>query len=343
MPRGSPRGPFRRCAMRSSVLRHEDPISLIGNTPLVHLKSVSERAGAEIWGKCEFLNPTGSVKDRPAKTMVDAAEKRGEISPGGLLVEGTAGNTGIGLSMIAAVRGYRCHFVIPETMSPDKIAFARLLGAEVTLTPKVPWDDPRHYSHVAREIAESEDNAVYLNQFENQDNVTSHYETTGPEIWEQTEGRVDAVVLGAGTGGTMTGIGRFLKERRSDVEILCSDPAGSAYRAWVEDHEVRAEGDSILEGVGIGKIPSCFDRDVCDGAMTIEDQEAIDEVYRLLRDEGLFVGGSAGLSVAGAVRYARGAGRGKTIVCNLCDTGSRYLSNIFQPEWLALRGLQTPE
>lgn len=319
------------------------PIALIGNTPLVYLKSFSERAGAHIWGKCEFMNPTGSVKDRPAMRMVEEAEKRGELAPGGTIIEGTAGNTGIGLALVASVKGYRCVFCIPETMSPNKVAFAKLLGAEVVLTKVVPWSDPEHYSQVSRRLADSMDNAVYLNQFENQDNIASHYETTGPELWEQTEGAIDAIVMGSGTGGTVTGIGRFLKERNPEVQIVVADPTGSAYRSWVKSETVETEGSSILEGVGIGRIPSCFDRSVMDDAMTVPDQDAVDACYRLMWDEGLFCGGSAGLSIAGAMRYAESAGRGKTIVVNLCDTGSRYTSNLYNAEWLASKGLTIPE
>ncbi|GAB4374460.1 MAG: cysteine synthase A [Acidobacteriota bacterium] len=319
------------------------PLDLIGGTPLVRLESVSRRAGAEIWGKCEFLNPTGSVKDRPARLMVERAEAEGRLRPGGTLIEGTAGNTGIGLALVAAVRGYRCVFVIPETMSPEKIQFARLLGAEVQLSPQVGWDDPRHYSQVARRLEQELDDAVYLNQFDNPANLDVHYLTTGPEIWEQTGGAVDAVVMGAGTGGTISGVGRFLKERRADVSVVLADPEGSVYRPWVESGEPRAEGCSILEGVGIGRVPGCFDRDVIDDALTVPDQDAVDEVYRLLWDEGLFVGGSSGLSVAAAVRWARDAGRGRRIVCNLCDSGARYRSTLFDADWLARHGLRRPE
>lgn len=318
------------------------PLALIGNTPLVHLRRISERAGATILGKCEFLNPTGSVKDRAALFMVERAETRGALRPGGTIVEGTAGNTGIGLAMVAAAKGYRCVFVIPETMSGEKIAFARLLGAEVVLTKQAPWSDPEHYNQVARRLAASRENAVHLNQFDNLDNVASHYETTGPEIWAQTGGRVDAIVMGAGTGGTITGIARALKERNPRVRAILADPQGSVYQRFVACGEAAGSGSSILEGVGIGRVPLCFDRDCIDEAITIPDQDAVDEAYRLLWEEGLYVGGSAGLSLAGAVRYAAGEGRGKTIVCNLCDTGSRYASTIFRAEWLHAKGLRVP-
>lgn len=325
------------------MIRAIDSVALIGRTPLVRLPSVSQRAGADIWGKCEFLNPTGSVKDRPARTMVLEAEKRGELRPGGTIVEGTAGNTGIGLALVAAARGYRCLFVIPETMSPEKIAFARILGAEVRTVPKAPYSDPKHYNHVARDLALSLDNAFWANQFDNEDNRLAHYTTTGPEIWEQTEGRVDAVVMGAGTGGTISGVGRFLKERKPAVKIIVSDPPGSAIHSYVRTGEVVAEGSSFVEGVGISRVTRNFDRSVVDDAIAVPDQESVDEAYRLLRDEGLFVGGSAGLSVAGALRYARGEGRGKTIVCNLCDGGSRYVGSLYDPNWLSKNGLVPPE
>lgn len=325
------------------MIRAYDPVALIGRTPLVYLPSVSKRAGADIWGKCEFLNPTGSVKDRPARTMVLEAEKRGELRPGGTIVEGTAGNTGIGLALVAAVRGYRCLFVIPETMSAEKIASARMLGAEVRTVPKAPYSDPRHYNHVARDLAASMDNAFWSNQFDNEDNRLAHYVTTGPEIWEQTEGHVDAVVMGSGTGGTISGVGRFLKERNPAIKVIVSDPPGSAIYSYVKTGEVVAEGSSIAEGVGISRVTKNFDRSVVDDAILVPDQESVNEVYRLLRDEGLFVGGSAGLSVAGALRYAREEGCGRTIVCNLCDGGSRYASSLFDPNWLRSKGLVPPE
>ena len=320
----------------------DDPVALIGNTPLVHLPSVSERAGARILGKCEFLNPTGSVKDRPARTIVVEAEKRGELRPGGTIVEGTAGNTGIGLALVAAVKGYRCLFVIPNTMAPEKIDFARLLGAEVRLVEKLPYSDPGHYNHVARDLAAGMDNTIWANQFDNLDNVLAHYTTTGPEIWEQTEGKVDAVVMGSGTGGTVTGVGRFLKERNSRIKIVVSDPGGSAITSYVKEGKIEAPGSSIVEGVGIGRITKCFDREVIDEALRITDQEAVNEAYRLMWDEGLFVGASAGLSLAGAIRWAREEGRGTTIVCNLCDTGSRYASRLYNPAWLAEKGIELP-
>ncbi len=325
-----------------SVLIAADPVALIGNTPLVHLPRVSARAGARILGKCEFLNPTGSVKDRPARTIVEEAERRGELRPGGTIVEGTAGNTGIGLALVAAVKGYRCLFVIPDTMSPEKVAFARLLGAEVRLVPKAPYSDPGNYNHVARELAAGMDNAIWANQFDNPDNVKAHYTTTGPEIWEQTGGEVDAVVMGCGTGGTLSGVGRFLKERRRDIQVVVADPLGSVLYSHVKEGGTDAPGSSIIEGVGIGRVTRCFDASVVDDAVRVGDQEAVDEAYHLLWDEGLFVGASAGLSVAGALQWARGAGRGKTIVCNLCDTGSRSVSRLYNPAWLAEQGLCPP-
>ena len=320
-----------------------DPLELIGHTPLVFLRAVSARAGARIYGKCEFLNPTGSVKDRAALGIVEAAEERGELRPGGTIVEGTAGNTGIGLAYVAAQKGYRCILVIPDTMSPEKIELTRLMGAEVQLVPKAPYSDPRHYNHVARDLAAGMPNAFWANQFDNRDNVQAHYTTTGPEIWEQTEGKVDAVVFGSGTGGTISGVGRFLKERNPGVRVVVADPGGSAIHAWVKEGKLEAPGSSIIEGVGIARITKCFDREVVDDALQITDQEAVNETYRLLWDEGLLVGSSAGLSVAGAVRWAQGEGRGKVIVCALCDTGTRYLSRLFNPDWLAAQNLTRPE
>ncbi|MFQ5768178.1 MAG: cysteine synthase A [Acidobacteriota bacterium] len=319
-----------------------DGMGLIGQTPLVYLPSVSARAGAHIYGKCEFLNPTGSVKDRPARTIVLEAEKRGELRPGGTLVEGTAGNTGIGLALVAAVRKYRCIFIIPDTMSPEKAAFARLLGAEVRLVPKVPYADPANYNHVARDLAREIPNAIWCNQFDNPDNILAHYTTTGPEIWQQTEGRVEAVVMGSGTGGTLTGVGRFLKERNKGIKIILADGPGSVLYSYIKEGQPRSEGSSIVEGVGVGRVTDCFDRSVVDDALMIPDQEAVNEAYRLLWDEGLLVGASAGLSVAGAVAWARNEGKGKVIVCNLCDSGSRYMSRLFSPEWLSGQGLTVP-
>ena len=323
--------------------RFSDPVALIGNTPLVYLPSVSERAGAKIYGKCEFLNPTGSVKDRPARTIVEQAEKRGELEPGGTIVEGTAGNTGISLALVAAVKGYRCLFVIPNTMTPEKIAFARQLGAEVRLVEKLPYSDPKHYNHIARDLAAGMENTIWANQFDNPDNVLAHYTTTGPEIWEQTEGKVDVVVMGSGTGGTISGVGRFLKERRPGVKIVAADPGGSAIYSYIKEGRIEAPGSSIVEGVGIGRITKCFDRSVVDDALQVSDQEAVNETYRLMWDEGLFVGASAGLSLAGAIRWAREQGRGQTIVCNLCDGGSRYVSRLYNPEWLREKELEVPQ
>ncbi|MFQ5668952.1 MAG: cysteine synthase A [Acidobacteriota bacterium] len=323
----------------TSRAAHDGAVALVGGTPLVFLPAISERAGARLYGKCEFLNPTGSVKDRPARTMVEQAEKRGELRPGGTIVEGTAGNTGIGLALVAAARKYRCLLVIPETMSAEKITLARLLGAEVRLVPKVPYSDPGHYSHVAERLAGDLENAIWANQFDNPDNILAHYTTTGPEIWEQTEGKVDAVVMGCGTGGTLTGVGRFLKERRSGIEMVVSDPGGSVLYSFVKENRMEAPGSSIVEGVGIGRVTRCFDRQVVDDVLRISDREAVGASFALLREEGLFVGPSSGLSVAGAIRWAQGRGRGKTIVCNLCDTGSRYLSTVYNAGWLKAKGL----
>jgi len=322
-------------------VRHENAVAMIGNTPLVYLESASRRAGADIWGKCEFLNPTGSVKDRPARTIVEEAERRGELAPGGTIVEGTAGNTGIGLALVAAVKGYACHLVIPETMSREKVEIARMMGAEIELVPKVGYDDPGHYNHVARRKAESLDNAIFADQFDNPDNVKAHYTTTGPEIWEQTDGEVDAVVTGSGTGGTVSGVGRFLKERKPGVEIVVSDPGGSMIYPWVKHGKKEAEGSSVVEGVGISRVTECFDREVVDDALRVTDQEAIDATWRLLWEEGLHVGASAGLSVAGAIEWGRRRGGG-TIVCFLCDTGTRYTSRVFNPGWLEQQGIVPP-
>lgn len=326
---------------RARVAAYDDPVELIGNTPLVYLPGPSERAGADIWGKCEFLNPSGSVKDRAARQIVVEAEARGELGPGGTIVEGTAGNTGIGLALVAAVRGYRCILVIPDTMSPEKIALARLMGAEVQLVPKTGYDDPEHYVHRARALAAEMDNAICADQFDNVDNVKAHYVATGPELWEQTGGQIDALVCGAGTGGTISGAGRFLKERDEGVDIVLSDPGGSALFSYVKHGRLEAEGSSVIEGVGISRKTECFDDTVVDEALQIGDQAALDETYRLLWEAGLHCGASAGLSVAGAIRWGRERGGG-TIVCVLCDLGSRYSSTIFDPEWLVSQDLEPP-
>jgi cysteine synthase A len=315
----------------------------VGNTPLIRLPGISEETGCEILGKAEFLNPGGSVKDRAAMGIVDAAEASGELRPGGLVIEGTAGNTGIGLTHICNERGYRCLIVIPETQSQEKIDLLRILGAEVRPVPAKPYKDPGNYQHIARRLAEETDNAIYAGQFDNTANRDAHYRTTGPEVWAETDGRIDAFVAATGTGGTLAGVSRYLKEQDERVRIVLNDPPGSALWHWIKHGELKAVGGgSITEGIGTSRITKNLERTVIDDAVMPSDQEAVDMVYRLLHEEGLFLGGSSGLNVAAAVQVARELGPGHTIVTILCDSGARYQSRLFDADWLAEKGLQAP-
>lgn len=317
----------------------ENPLGLIGNTPLVHLRSFDQQSGCRILGKCEFMNPGASVKDRPALYMVEEAERAGKLRPGGVVVEGTAGNTGIGVAMVCAAKGYRCILVIPETMAREKIDLVRSYGAEVVLSKKAPWGDPGHYHEIAQKIVAETPGAIFADQFNNPANTESHYRTTGPELWDQTEGRIDALVAGMGTSGTLVGAGRYLKEKNPSIKIVVSDPGGSLYHDYITKGETTSEGSSVLEGVGIGRLPGIFDKGPIDEIIRVEDPEALGAMQQIIRKEGLFVGGSAGLSVAGALRIAEELGPGKTIVTVLCDSGRNYMSKIFNAEWLAAQGL----
>jgi len=317
----------------------ENPLDLIGNTPLVHLRSFDGASGCRILGKCEFMNPGDSVKDRPALYMVETAERAGSLKPGGVVVEGTAGNTGIGLALVCAAKGYRCILVIPETMAKEKIDLVRAIGAEVVLAKKAPWGDPGHYNEIARRIVADTPGAVFMNQFDNPANTVSHYETTGRELWEQTGGRVDALVAGMGTSGTLVGAGRYLKERNPAVKVVVADPMGSVYFNYLTTGEPKAEGSSVLEGVGIGRLPGIFEKGPIDDIIRIDDREALGAMWQIIRREGLFVGGSSGLSVAGAVKVARQIGPGKTIVTVLCDSGRNYMSKVFNEDWMKAQGL----
>lgn len=314
----------------------------VGNTPLIHLRRLSEETGCEILGKAEFLNPGGSVKDRAALFIVDDAERRGTLKPGGTVVEGTAGNTGIGLAHICAARGYRCVIVIPDNQSQEKFELLRTLGAEVRPVPPKPYKDPDNYQKIAGRLAESLPNAVWAQQFDNVVNRQAHYETTGPEIWRDTEGRVDAFVSAVGTGGTLAGTARFLKEKKPAVRIVLADPHGSALYSWAKTGKLEAEGSSIAEGIGTTRITANFEGTPVDDAVRISDAQAVAMVYRLLREEGLFVGGSTGINVAAAVEVARSLGPGHTVVTLLCDRGSLYQQRLFNPAWLAERGLSAP-
>jgi cysteine synthase A len=315
-------------------------IGTVGNTPLIRLARLSEETGCEILGKAEFLNPGGSVKDRAALFIVRDAERRGALKAGGTVVEGTAGNTGIGLAHICAARGYRCVIVIPDNQSQEKMDLLRVLGAEVRPVPPKPYVDADNYQKIAGRTAAQLPNAIWANQFDNVVNRQAHYETTGPEIWKDTGGKVDAFVSAVGTGGTLAGIARFLKEKKPGVRIVLADPTGSALYNWVKTGELKAAGSSITEGIGTTRITANFEGTPVDDAVHVEDQAAVSMVYRLLREEGLYVGGSTGINVAAAVRVARDLGPGHTIVTLLCDRGSLYFQRLFNPEWLRSKGLE---
>ena len=324
-----------------------DFTALVGNTPLVRLKKASERTGCEILGKCEFLNPGGSVKDRAALAIVEDAERKGLLRPGGVIVEGTAGNTGIGLALVGNVRGYRTVIVMPETQSQEKKDMLRILGADLRLVPAVPYKDPNNYVKVAgrlaEELAKTEPNGViWANQFDNVANREGHYRTTGPEIWEQTGGRIDAFTCAVGTGGTLAGVGMFLKERNPAVRIVCADPMGAALYHWYKHGELRAEGSSITEGIGQSRITKNLEGAPVDDAVQIRDEEALPIIFDLVREEGLVLGGSSGINVAGAIRVARELGPGHVVVTILCDYGTRYQSRLFNPTFLREKGLPVP-
>jgi len=324
-----------------------DFTKLVGNTPLVRLRKASERTGCEILGKCEFLNPGGSVKDRAALAIVEDAERKGLLRPGGVIVEGTAGNTGIGLALVGNVRGYRTVIVMPETQSQEKKDMLRILGADLRLVPAVPYKDPNNYVKVAgrlaEELARSEPNgAIWANQFDNVANREGHYRTTGPEIWEQTGGRIDAFTCAVGTGGTLAGVGMFLKERNPAIRIVCADPMGAALYHWYKHGELRAEGSSITEGIGQSRITKNLEGAPVDDAVRIPDEEALPIIFDLVREEGLVLGGSSGINVAGAIRVAEELGPGHTVVTILCDYGTRYQSRLFNPTFLREKGLPVP-
>ena len=323
-------------------------LDAIGNTPLVRLRGPSEQTGCEILGKAEFMNPGGSVKDRAALGIVRDAEARGLLQPGGVIVEGTAGNTGIGLALVGHVLGYRTVIVMPETQRQEKIDTLRAYGAEVRLVPAVPYKNPENYVHVSQRLAEtlaaSEPNgAVWANQFDNTANYAFHLTTTGPEIWAQTGGRIDGFICAVGTGGTLAGVGRALKARDMRVQIGLADPTGSALYNHFTHGELKSEGGSITEGIGNGRITKNLAEAVVDHAFQLPDTESIPLVFQLLREEGLLLGGSSGVNVAGAMRLARELGPGHTIVTILCDSGLRYRQRLFNPAFLESKGLPVPE
>ena len=314
-------------------------IATIGNTPLIRLNSFSEQTGCEILGKAEFLNPGGSVKDRAALYIIEAAERNGTLKPGGTVVEGTAGNTGIGLAHICNAKGYKCLIIIPETQSQEKIDLLRTLGAEVRTVPAVPYKDPNNYVKLSGRIAAELDNAIWANQFENLANRQAHYETTAAEIWAQTEGKITDWVAATGTGGTYAGVAMFMKERNPAIYCVVADPMGSGLYSYVKTGEVKLEGSSITEGIGNSRITGNMVGAPIDDAIQIADPEAIRVVYQLLEKDGLFMGGSVGINVAAAVALAKQMGPGRTIVTILCDGGSRYQSKLFNKNWLREKGL----
>jgi cysteine synthase A len=317
-----------------------DFVDAIGNTPLIRLRRVSDETGCDIYGKAEFMNPGGSVKDRAARAIVLDAERRGTLKPGGTVVEGTAGNTGIGLAHVCNARGYRCVIVMPDNQSPEKYALIEALGAEVRRVKTVPYSDPNHYQKVAGRLAQELPNAIWSNQFDNTANRRAHLETTGPEIWQQTDGRIHAFVSASGTGGTLAGVSEYLKSRNSGVRTVLADPPGSSLYEYVRHGVVKPTGSgSITEGIGIGRVTANMQDAPIDDALHIQDDETVRYVYRLLREEGLFVSSTSGINVAAAVRVARDLGPGHIVVTLLCDTGSKYLSRLFNRDWLAQKGL----
>src|SRR5437764_1497265 len=324
-------------------------VEAICNTPLIKLERVSEQTGCTILGKAEFMNPGQSVKDRAARQILLEAEKRGDIKPGGLVVEGTAGNTGIGLALVANARGYRTLIVIPETQSQEKKDMLRLCGAELVEVPAVPYSNPNNYQHIARRIAEdlrkTEPNGVlYADQWNNLDNRKAHYVSTGPEIWEQTGGKVDGFICAIGTGGTIAGVATYLREKKNDIVIGIADPKGAAmYNLFAHGQAKASDGGSITEGIGLGRVTRIIEDIKVDKPYLIPDEEAVPLIFDLAEHEGLCMGGSTGINVAGAIRLARDMGPGHTVVTILADGGSRYLSKLFNPLYLRDKGLPVPD
>ena len=315
----------------------------IGRTPLLRLRRVSELTGCEILGKAEFMNPGGSVKDRAALGIIEDAEARGLLRPGATIVEGTAGNTGIGLTMVGQAKGYRTVIVIPDTQSVEKISLLRTLGAEVITVPEKPYSDPGNYNRQAQRLAE-ENGWYWANQFDNVANRLAHYKTTGPEIWEQTSGEVTGFVASVGTGGTLAGTALFLKEQNPKIKTVCADPYGAAMYSWFKHGNLETrDGDSFAEGIGQMRVTENLKGIVIDDAYRVTDQSALSIVCQLLREEGIFVGLSSGINLAGALRLAKEGGPGQVIVTLLCDSGIRYMSRLFNPEWLRAHGLDPEE
>jgi cysteine synthase len=314
-------------------------LALIGNTPLVRLAGPSDETGCTILGKCEYANPGASVKDRAALYIVEDAEQRGALMPGGTIVEGTAGNTGIGLALVANAKGYKTIIVMPDTQSREKMDTLRALGAELILVPPAPFSNPGHFVHTSRRIAEETPGAVWANQFDNIANRKAHIEGTAEEVWEQTGGAVDGFTCAAGTGGTIAGVGLGLKAKREDIVIALTDPFGAALYNYYAHGELKAEGSSVAEGIGQGRITANLEGAPIDTQFRISDEEGLLWVARLLREEGMCLGLSSGINIAGAVALAKHLGPGKTIVTILCDTGFRYLSTLYNADWLRSKNL----
>ncbi|MEA2778275.1 MAG: cysteine synthase [Acetobacteraceae bacterium] len=324
----------------------DDLAQAIGNTPLIKLRRASEATGCTILAKAEFMNPGGSVKDRAGLAIIMDAEQRGTLRAGGTVIEGTAGNTGIGLTLVGNARGYRSVIVMPETQSQEKIDFLRMIGADLRLVPAKPYRDPGNYVHVSRRLAEEmaaeNGNTIWANQFDNLANREGHRITTGAEIWDQTGGTVDAFTCSCGTGGTLAGVSQALKERKPAVRIVLADPLGSGLYGWVKSNDLSVEGSSITEGIGQSRVPENLVGVEIDDAERIPDTEALEHIYEVLIHEGLSVGTSAGINIAAAVRVAKAMGPGHTVVTILCDGGSRYQSKLFNPEFLRGKGLPVP-
>jgi cysteine synthase len=324
----------------------EDLAQAIGNTPLIRLRRASEATGCTILGKAEFMNPGGSVKDRAGLAIITDAEDRGTLREGGTIVEGTAGNTGIGLTLVGNARGYRSVIVMPETQSQEKIDFLRMIGADLRLVPAKPYRDPGNYVHVSRRLAEDlaaeTGNAIWANQFDNLANREGHRMTTGPEIWDQTGGKVDAFTCACGTGGTLAGVSLALKERNPDIRIVLADPLGSGLYGWVKSGDLTVEGSSITEGIGNSRVTENMAEVAIDDAERIPDAEALEQIFDVLIHEGLSVGTSSGINIAAAIRVAKAMGPGHTVVTILSDGGARYASKLFNPAFLREKGLPVP-
>jgi cysteine synthase len=316
-------------------------VGSIGNTPLIRLRGPSELTGCEILGKAEFLNPGGSVKDRAALQIILDAERRGVLRPGGTVVEGSAGNTGIGLALVGNARGYRTVIVIPETQSREKKDMLRLCGAELREVPAVPYRNPENYVHVSERLAH-EMGAFWANQWDNTANREAHFSGTGPEIWAQTGGKVDGFTCAIGTGGTLAGASMYLKQQNARIRTAAADPLGAAMYSWIKHGELKSEGSSVTEGIGQGRVTKNIEGAPIDDAYRIADSEALPVLFELLKNEGLCLGGSSGINVAGAIRLARDLGPGHTVVTILADSGTRYQSKLFNPEFLKARGLPAP-